>query len=161
MSTSAHKQTTHADRSGALRSRPHVCYDKFCTPARLSLNQIAWYNVQKRPAGRRINFKLQTALNPPKRVQSQADGKSMRCYLYFSPRTSRMEQETTVSLSSERTERKRKRESENMNLLTVGERETRCALTHLSGLSVFRERERERDARGGSQWWTNPKGFSS
>lgn len=34
-----------------------------------------------------------------------------------------------------------------MNLLAVGERETRCALTHLSGLSVFREKERERRPR--------------
>lgn len=34
-----------------------------------------------------------------------------------------------------------------MNLLAVGERETRCALTHLSGLSVFREKERERERR--------------
>lgn len=32
-----------------------------------------------------------------------------------------------------------------MNLLAVGERETRCALTHLSGLSVFREKKRERE----------------
>jgi len=32
-----------------------------------------------------------------------------------------------------------------MNLLAVGERETRCALTHLSGLSVFREKARERE----------------
>lgn len=119
-------------------------------PGRLSLNQIREI-VQKCPAGRQINFKLQTALNPPIRVQSQADGKSMRCYLYFSPRTLRMEQETTVSLSSERTEKSREggRASESMNLLAVGERETRCALTHLSGLSVFREKER--DARGRSQ----------
>lgn len=105
-SASAHIQTTHTDPSASLNSRPHVSYDKFCMPGRLSLNQIHEI-VQKCPAGRQINFKLQTALNPPVRVQSQADGKSMRCYLYFSPRTLRMEQETTVSLSSERTEKSR------------------------------------------------------